>query len=210
MSRRFLVSLLVTLSLTATPFALHSKEESEGARLSRTRAAERYSVAFPGQSIRAGGAKIAVDAPLSEVRKVIVDFSRYAEFMPRFERSRIVKKSKEGVDVYLQVPILRGAATVWAVTRFEPPIVEGGGQRIQGKMTDQGNVRDMQAIWHLQPIDQNRTLLKLELLIIPKLPLPASVITPELEYAAEQAVVASRDRAEARAQTLAKQEPSKR
>lgn len=208
MPRRSLLSILVLVGLTGLPLSGHAGESQspDTARLLQTRKAERYSIGWPDQSIRAGGAMVAVDAPFSEVRKVVVDFARYADFMPRFERSRIVKKSKEGVDVYLQVPILRGAATVWAVTRFEPPIQDGRGQRIEGRMTDQGNVRDFRAVWHLQPIDENRTLLKLELLIVPKLPLPASVITPELEYAAEQAVTASRDRAETQAKALAKKE----
>lgn len=208
MSRRLLLSTLVLASLAGAPLPGYAGESqsADTARLLETRKAERYNVALPDQSIRAGGAMVAVDAPFSEVRKVVVDFARYADFMPRFERSRIVRKSKEGVDVYLQVPILRGAATVWAVTRFEPPIQVGRGQRIEGRMTDQGNVRDLRAVWHIQPIDENRTLLKLELLIVPKLPLPASVITPELEYAAEQAVTASRDRAESRTKALAKKE----
>lgn len=201
MSRRALFSVMAMVACVgvSTP----AQAETEAERLLRTRKSERYNVEWEGQAIRAGGAMVAVEAPLADVRKVITDFGNYAEFMPRFERSRIVRKSKEGVDVYLQVPILRGAANVWAVARFVPPIPEGRGQRIEGRMTDQGNVRDLRAVWHLEPIDQNRTLLKLELLIVPKLPLPASVVTPELEYAAEQAVVASRERAEARAKAVA-------
>lgn len=208
MSRRSLLSMLVLVGLAGVPSSGYADggQEAESARLVRTRETERYSVAWPGHSIKAGGAMVAVDAPFAEVRKIVTDFGRYADFMPRFERSRIVRKSKEGVDVYLQVPILRGAATVWAVTRFEPPIQEGRGQRIEGRMTDQGNVRDLRAVWHLHPIDENRTLLKLELLIVPKLPLPASVVTPELEYAAAQAVTASRERAETRAKAVAKDE----
>lgn len=201
MSRRSLVSVVAILAFVGVSAVGHAETEAD--RLLRTRKSERYNVAWSGQSIRAGGAMVAVDAPFADVRKVITDFGSYADFMPRFERSRIVRKSKEGVDVYLQVPILRGAANVWAVTRFEPPIPDGRGQRIEGRMTDQGNVRDLRAVWHVHPIDENRTLLKLELLIVPKLPLPASVITPELEFAAEQAVMASRDRAEARAKAVA-------
>ena len=201
MSRRALVSVMAVVALAVVSVPGYAETEAE--RLLRTGKSERYNVEWEGQSIRAGGAMVAVDAPLADVRKVVTDFGNYAEFMPRFERSRIVRKSKDGVDVYLQVPILRGAANVWAVARFERPIAEGRGQRIEGRMTDQGNVRDLRAVWHLHPIDENRTLLKLELLIVPKLPLPASVITPELEFAAEQAVVASKERAEAKAKAVA-------
>jgi hypothetical protein len=99
--------------------------------------------------------------------------------------------------VYLQVSILHGAANIWAVTRFGAPVPEGSGERIEGRLHGQGNVDQMLAIWHLVPVDENRTIAKLELLIVPKLPLPGSVVTPELEYAADQAVSAARDRSEA-------------
>jgi len=100
-------------------------------------------------------------------------------------------------DVYLQVSILHGAANIWAATRFGPPVPEGAGERIEGRLHGQGNVDQLLAIWHLLPIDDSHTIAKLELLIVPKLPLPGSVVTPELEYASDQAVSATRDRSEA-------------
>src|SRR5262249_21711792 len=106
-------------------------------------------------------------------------------------------KSGPNTDVYLQVAILDGAANIWAVTRFGQPTPEGAGERIEGRLHGQGNVDQLIAFWHLLPVDDNHTNAKLELLIFPKLPLPGSVVTPELEYASDQAVSATRDRAEA-------------
>jgi ribosome-associated toxin RatA of RatAB toxin-antitoxin module len=177
--------------------------DAETTRLMQSHATERYNVAVAGQSIRAGGGMTAVNAPLSVVRQIVTDFGHYADFMPRFQKSRIVGKSAAGTDVYLQVPILHGAATVWAVTRFGSPVHEGNGERIEGQMNGQGNVDDMRAVWHLHPVDDTHTILKAEILIVPKLPLPGSVVTPELEYAADQAVSAVRDRAETNARKTA-------
>jgi ribosome-associated toxin RatA of RatAB toxin-antitoxin module len=171
--------------------------QAETERLVRTHATERYSVAVPGYSIRAGGGMTAINAPLSTVRRTVTDYAHYADFMPRFEKSRIVGKSGPNTDVYLQVSILHGAANIWAVTRFGPPVAEGAGERIEGRLHGQGNVDQLLAIWHLTPVDENRTIAKLELLIVPKLPLPGSVVTPELEFASDKAVSATRDRAEA-------------
>ena len=171
--------------------------QSEVERLVRTHATERYNVAVPGYSIRAGGGMTAINAPLSTVRRTVTDYGHYADFMPRFQKSRIVGKSGQSTDVYLQVSILHGAANIWAVTRFGAPTPEGAGERIEGRLHGQGNVDQLLAIWHLLPVDENRTIAKLELLIVPKLPLPGSVVTPELEYASDQAVSATRDRAEA-------------
>jgi ribosome-associated toxin RatA of RatAB toxin-antitoxin module len=170
--------------------------QSEVERLVRSHATERYSVAVQGYSIRAGGGMTAINAPLATVRRTVTDYGHYADFMPRFQKSRIVAKSGPNTDVYLQVSILHGAANIWAVTRFGPPSPEGGGERIEGRLHGQGNVDELLAVWHLLPVDENRTIAKLELLIVPKLPLPGSVVTPELEYASDQAVSATRDRAE--------------
>ena len=177
--------------------------ETEVQRLARTHTTERYSVAVPGFSIRAGGGMTAVNAPIAQLRQTVTDYGHYSDFMPRFQKSRIVGKSGPNTDVYLQVTILHGAASVWAVTRFGPPAPEGTGERIEGKMEGQGNVNELRAVWRLIPVDANRTIVKLELLIVPKLPLPGSVVTPELEFAADQAVSAVRDRAEAKSRQAA-------
>jgi ribosome-associated toxin RatA of RatAB toxin-antitoxin module len=171
--------------------------QAETERLVRSHATERYNVAVPGYSIRAGGGMTLVNAPLSTVRRTVTDYGHYADFMPRFEKSRVVGKSGPNTDVYLQVSILHGAANIWAVTRFGAPVPEGAGERIEGRLHGQGNVEQLLAVWHLTPVDENRTIAKLELLIVPKLPLPGSVVTPELEYASDQAVSAARERTEA-------------
>lgn len=196
-------ALAVAVSLLATQVQADGALDAENARLMQAHATERYNVAVPGASIHAGGGMTAVNAPLSVVRQVVTDYAHYAEFMPRFQKSRIVGKGPGGTDVYLQVPILHGAATVWAVTRFAPAVPEAGGERIEGKLEGQGNVDDLRAIWHLRPVDETHTVLKLKLLIVPKLPLPGSLVTPELEFASDQAVSATRDRSEANARRTA-------
>jgi len=67
----------------------------------------------------------------------------------------------------------------------------------------QGNVNDFRATWRLIPVDATHTILRAEMLIVPKLPLPGSVVTPELSYASDRAVTASRARAEAAAVRVA-------
>lgn len=166
-------------------------------RLRTSRDSERYEVAVPGESIKAGGAQILVDAPLSVVRAIVQDYANYQTFMPRFKRSRVVGRSEKFTDVYLQVPILHGAANVWSVVHFGPPIAKPDGTEvIRGRMVE-GNVNDFRATWFLTPIDAKTTLLKSEILIVPKLPVPGSVVTGELGYAADMAVTSTRNRAEA-------------
>jgi ribosome-associated toxin RatA of RatAB toxin-antitoxin module len=198
---------MVSLAVLAAPLLTHADgSETETQRLLRTHSTERYNVTVPGFSIHAGGGMTAVNAPLALVRQNVTDYGHYSEFMPRFEKSRIVGKNGNTTDVYLQVAILHGAANVWAVTRFTPPIPDGAGERIEGKLEGQGNVNDLRAVWRLFPVDPDHTIVKLELLIVPKLPLPGSIVTPELEFASDQAVSATRDRTEAKLKATAQQQ----
>ncbi|MCU0692947.1 MAG: hypothetical protein MUF54_16235 [Polyangiaceae bacterium] len=187
---------LLALAIVGGPTV--AAAETQDQLVTRLRAkndSERYTAPVEGHSIRAGGARILINAPLASVRQVVQDFPHYQDFMPRFKRSRVVGKSQESTDVYLQVPILHGAANVWSVTRFGPPIKKADGSEvIKGKMV-QGNVKDFQATWYLIPIDTKTTLLQAEILIVPKLPVPGSVVTGELGYAADMAVTGVRNRA---------------
>jgi ribosome-associated toxin RatA of RatAB toxin-antitoxin module len=132
------------------------------------------------------------------VREIIMDYAHYQDILPGFQRSRIIAKSANGTDVYLQVPILHGAATLWAVTRFTPLTHDGSVERIDGRKSGPSNLEDFRATWRLYAVDDNHTVLKLELLMVPSLPLPGSMITPQLEESSEDAIRACRERAEAR------------
>ncbi|HKQ70967.1 MAG TPA: hypothetical protein VJT73_16590 [Polyangiaceae bacterium] len=171
----------------------------EANRLLQSRNSEGYTVAVPGVSVPAGGAMIAVDAPLPVVRQIVTDYAHYQDFVPGFQKSRIVGNGDRGTDVYLQAPILHGSANLWAVARFSPPVPDGPGERIEGRKAGQGNVDDFRATWRLYAVDDSHTILKIEVLMVPSLlPLPTSVVTPHLVSSSAAAVRACRDRAESR------------
>jgi ribosome-associated toxin RatA of RatAB toxin-antitoxin module len=90
---------------------------------------------------------------------------------------------------------MKGAAKVWAVVRFGPMKKVGNEHVLQGHMI-KGNVKRMDATWRLKAIDEDDTQLDLELLILPKIPVPGSLVTGEVAYAADTAVMGSRNRAE--------------
>jgi len=182
-------TLLSSVSVAAAPAA--------GPELQKWREVARFDVKTPYADINAGAARVNVDAPEELVRSVVLDYKNYAKFMSRFEKSQIVGRSGDKTDVYLQVPILKGAAKVWAVVRFEPIKQVDGTEVVTGHMI-KGNVKRLDATWRLKKLDDSSTQVALELLIVPDLPVPDSLVVPEVRFAAAKAVEGSRDEAEKR------------
>lgn len=161
-----------------------------------TRKVERFEVKRAGYN--AGAARVVVSAPPTVVRSVVTDFGRYEDFITKFKSAKIVDKVGDKTDVYLQVPIMKGAVKIWAVVRFDPPKADGSDEVITGKMV-KGNVKRLDAVWRIRKIDDRQTELSLELLILPELPVPEGLRISELRYAAFKAVGGTRDEAERRA-----------
>ena len=157
--------------------------------------AQRYSVRTTYSSIEAGAARMDIAADSQQVSAIVSDFGNYTKLTDKFEKSRIVEHSGGFTDVYLQVPILKGAAKIWAILRFEPARPSNGGLVIAGHLL-RGNVDRLDGTWKIRSIGDRRTHLELELLIVPKLPVPGSMVTSEAAYAADKAVTGVRDRAE--------------
>jgi len=160
---------------------------------------QRYDVQSAG--LNAGAAKTIVNAPEQVVRGVVTDFGRYDTFISRFRAAKIVGRVGDKTDVYLQVPIMKGTVKIWGVVRFDPPKPSGNDQVITGKLV-QGNVKRLDAVWRIRKVSAEQTELRLELLIVPQLPLPDSMVLPELRNAAAKAVDGSRNEAERRRATL--------
>lgn len=147
----------------------------------------------------AGAAAIVIRARYDIVHAIIVDFSSYENFMPNFKRSRVIARKPEGTDVYLQVPVLKGAARIWTVARFETVTKSSTEATIFAHSVNKGNIKDFRAVWHIAAIDADHTLLQLELLVVPNFPVPGSLVTSALEESADNGVTACRSRAEQRA-----------
>jgi hypothetical protein len=171
--------------------------DDEATRLVRRGRAERYTKATtkPKNSIDTGGAAIYVHAPIDVVRRVVMDFRNYEKTIKSFKKSKLLSRNKGVSEVYLEVPILHGAATVWVVALMSQPVVEGNEEKVTARML-RGNVDDFRAVWRLRAVDAENTIVKLELLVDPSLPAPASLVTPELCTASENAVTGVRKESE--------------
>jgi ribosome-associated toxin RatA of RatAB toxin-antitoxin module len=157
----------------------------------------RYEVRLPICDYLAGGARTVVAAPRETVHTLVTDFAHYSQFIKAFEASKVVGRDGTKTDVYLRVKILKGAAKIWAVVRFDPPVIDGDSETVNAHMV-KGNVKRLDAIWHLHRVDDAHTQLALDLLIVPDLPLPEALVVPEVRDAAADAVTGVRDESEKR------------
>jgi ribosome-associated toxin RatA of RatAB toxin-antitoxin module len=162
---------------------------------------ERYERQTPLSEIKAGGSRAAVHAPIEVVRQIVTDFDGYTNYIKRFDKAKIIGRHGDKIDVYLQVPIMKGAAKVWAVVRFEPPRPTGNGEDvvIVGKLL-KGNVKRLDAKYQISKIDDQNTKLDLELLIVPDfiVPVPNRLVAGEASWAASRAVLGIRNASEQR------------
>jgi ribosome-associated toxin RatA of RatAB toxin-antitoxin module len=162
-----------------------------------SREIRRFDVKVKNSDLNAGAARAHVLANKDVLRGVVTDYARYSSIITRFRQARVVGRSGNKTDVYLEVPILKGAAKVWAVVRFEPPKVEGSDEVVRGKLI-KGNVKRLDAVWRIRAVDERSAELDLELLIVPDVPAPNSLVLGELKSAAARAVLGARQEAERR------------
>jgi ribosome-associated toxin RatA of RatAB toxin-antitoxin module len=158
---------------------------------------ERFAVKVPNSSLDAGGARVLVKAPTETARSVVTDYGHYSKIITKFKNARVLGRSGANTDVYLEVPILNGASKVWAVVRFAPPETRGNQEIIRGRMV-KGNVKRLDATWRIEKVDAEKSVLSLELLMVPDFPAPNSLVAGELRKAAGRAVNAARNEAERR------------
>jgi ribosome-associated toxin RatA of RatAB toxin-antitoxin module len=162
-----------------------------------SRNVERFDVKMKNAGIDAGAARTSANATTGHLRSVVTDYGHYSSFITHFEAARIVGRSGNQTDVYLEVPILSGASKIWAVVRFSPPEVQGDQEIIRGRLV-KGNVKRLEAVWRLKKIDEKTSEIGLELGIVPDLPAPQGLLLKELRKAAGKAVNSARNEAERR------------
>lgn len=196
---RAALAAITAIFLTLASSGVGAATTPETARLrSLHPKAEKYRVARKDTSLEAGAARTYVAAPVAVTRKIVTDYARYAAMIPRFEQARVVGRRGNKTDVYLRVPILKGAATIWAVLRFEAPRELGNGDYIVTAKMLSGNVKRFDAVYRIRKIDDSSSQLHLEMLIEPKFPAPDSIVADQVAGACKNAVSHLRADAEKR------------
>jgi hypothetical protein len=203
-SRKIAVSsMLLGLALAAQGPAVARADVSSDPDASRIAAAGHsleWNWTPPGHPERYGHAETLIHAPLASVRGHVLDFPHYKNILPeKFQVSRVVGHGADrSTDVYIQIAILHGVVTLWDVARFTPvEELSPGVERVEGRMVHgKGNVEDMHVMWTMRALNDEWTVLKLDMLLKPGLPAPQSAIDEELRDSARYAVDSIHDRAQ--------------
>lgn len=148
-------------------------------------------VSRPGTDVKAGRAEGIVNAPLDSVRSVVEDYGGYEKFMPHFRASRVLSQRGTSALVYMQASIAKDTMTLWAQLKVSAKPNAGKTRVIEAKMV-QGNMDAMFARWELTPLDTDHTLVAFQVLMDPKVPLPASLVSNENEKASQKTIRALR------------------
>jgi ribosome-associated toxin RatA of RatAB toxin-antitoxin module len=179
---------------------LVSKEEGDPAEENGTagklREPTRESRPIAGTDLVRGRSTVVVNAPMDLVRKTVLEYDKYVDFMPHYVASRILGKNPDGgYQVYMKWEALNGAMKMWA--RFDMSAAKKDGD-VETYTSDlkEGNVKSAKAIWRIEPIDATHTKLTLEVFLHPNMPLPSSVLNEENLKGAANGVVAMRDHIE--------------
>ena len=151
----------------------------------------------PGTNERYGHAEVLIHAPFGTVKKLVLDYGHYKDLVPdKFHNSRIVGKTGGMTEVYMQVPIMHGMLTLWNVMRFSELKAVAADYCIVEGWFVKGNVRAANVAWTVKRVDDEWTILKFDLLMLPNLPAPQSAIDEELRDAAMDAVNGVHDHAQ--------------
>ena len=161
-------------------------------------------VDHPQQRVKWGRALGIVDAPLKDVIGLVQDYGGYYAFMPHFKLSKVLSQRGQSALVYMQASIANNTMNLWAQMKVGPKPSEGETRVIEGKMVE-GNMDAMLARWEITPIDAHRTLVAFQILMDPKLPLPAGFISSENEIASRKTIRALRQIMAERAKKVAVQ-----
>jgi ribosome-associated toxin RatA of RatAB toxin-antitoxin module len=151
-------------------------------------------VAIPGTQLVKGRSTLKIAAPIDKVRATVLDFAHYPEFMPHYQKCRVLSRSRDGTrEVYMEVAALHGVVTMWARIEVAKATVVDGVEIHETKFIE-GNIKDLKATWRLKKIDEGATELTLDIFLLPRLPVPDRVVNNENLDGSAAAVLAIKRR----------------
>lgn len=135
--------------------------------------------AAEGTNVRRGVARYLVAAPMADVVRAFTDYPHYTELLPHVTTSRVVRRTRAGTEVYLQVDLGGNLGALWSRVRVS---VQRAPQRVTVAGAGlEGNLDRFEFAARIEPSagDPSHTLVECRMLSIPQLPFPSTVFSRE-------------------------------
>jgi hypothetical protein len=171
--------------LTAHADALDPQQDPEVQRVMKGRVTVKWNYVPAGQSERYGHAETITETTPEKARDAMVDFAHFKDLNKKFANARVVAKNGDDTDLYVKIPVKVGFVSVdqSAVLRFGPAKQVGNAWVVEGKSVS-GNMKAGHVKFTVRPIDEKRSLIKVDVMLEPSMPAPQSVVDEEARDAA--------------------------
>src|SRR5688572_14093271 len=152
---------------------------------------------YSGRDGRYGHAETLVEAPVEKVAATALEFNRYRDLHRKFSTARVIGKDAQGTDVYMRYPVQVGPVKVefWEVMRFAPPRTDGATRIIEARGI-KGDMKYGHTRIAVKPVGPRHSLLTVDVMLVPKIPAPQSLIDEELRDGANDFVNGLRHRSQ--------------
>jgi carbon monoxide dehydrogenase subunit G len=195
-------SLLVALPAVARadaepPSQQDRPRDPQVQRLLEAKKTLKWNYSPAGRSERYGHAEALVAAPAEKVAKIATDFAHYRELHRKFATARVVGKEGENTDVYMRYPVYIGPMKVefYEVMRFGSVRATGDAHVLEGRGI-KGDMKQGHTVITVKPVDATHSLLSVDVLLVPNIPAPQSLVDEELRDGAQDFVNGLKDRAQ--------------
>jgi hypothetical protein len=194
-----LTTLFTFLALTALPLAARAdaSNDPQVARLLQAKAILKWNYTPAGKTDRYGHAEALVNAPADKVAVTMVEFGQYKNLHRKFATARVINKEGDKTDVYMRYPVQIGPMKIefYEVMRFSPTRVVDGTYVLEGNAI-KGDMKGGQTVISVKPVDATHSILAVDILLVPKIFCPQSLVDEELRDGAGDFVNGLKDRAQ--------------
>jgi carbon monoxide dehydrogenase subunit G len=196
-------TLLLPLAILTLPVVAHADPEPEPAkdpqvvRLLDAKKTLKWNQTVGSSKDKYGHAECLVEASADVVAKKAAEFGQYKTLHKKFQSARVINKDGDNTDVYMRYPVQIGFVTFEfsEVMRFKPTRSAGSSFVIEGNGI-KGDMKTGHTIITVKPVDAKHSLLQVDVLLVPSIPAPQSLIDEELRDGAQDFVNGLKDKSQ--------------
>ena len=125
-------------------------------------------VKVKNNSIMAGRVEALVYSPARDIEKVLRDFKSYKDFIPFFTGSKLLSRDSSRSVLSLDASIVHGTIDINAIVSIDERKESSGVTRFILRLK-KGDLKRLDGIWTIYPVDETMSVLVFDLMIDPGL-----------------------------------------